>query len=330
MRKSKRIYVIKLCILAGLVLALALISLCFGTVNYSLDQVFKVLLKMSNTGAFIITRLRLPRIYAAILCGLAFGIAGNIFQTLLNNPLASPDIIGVSSGSTVAAVYCILFLRLNRNLVSFISVIAGIVVALVIYKISYRDKFSTNRLILVGIGFQAFFSALTNWMIMKAAEYDVPTAMRWLNGNLNGIVTESLPMLFIVVIVCGLTVIGFRHSLQSIALGEQIAVIHGVRVNRVRALLIICAVMLIAFATAIAGPIASIAFLSGPIAARICGRNQSNILSSGLVGAILVLAGDFVGENLLATRYPVGVVTGILGAPYLIYLLIYQHRKGKA
>ena len=88
--------------------------------------------------------------------------------------------------------------------------------------------------------------------------------------------------------------------------------------------------MLIAFATAIAGPIASIAFLSGPIAARICGRNQSNILSSGLVGAILVLAGDFVGENLLATRYPVGVVTGILGAPYLIYLLIYQHRKGKA
>ena len=92
--------------------------------------------------------------------------------------------------------------------------------------------------------------------------------------------------------------------------------------------LIICSVLLIAFATSISGPIASIAFLSGPIAAKICGRNQSNILSAGLVGAILVLGGDFIGQNLLSTRYPVGVITGILGAPYLIYLLISQNEKG--
>ena len=105
---------------------------------------------------------------------------------------------------------------------------------------------------------------------MKAAEYDVPTAMRWMTGNLNGIVTDSLPLLFIVVVVCLLSIIALRHGMQSLALGDQVAIILGVRINLVRTTLIICSVLLIAFATSISGPIASIAFLSGPIAAKIC------------------------------------------------------------
>ena len=293
-----------------------------------MDQVIKTLIGHSDEGKYLITKLRFPRTATAILCGIAFGVAGNIFQTLLNNPLASPDIIGVSSGSTAAAVYCILFLNLNRNVVSIISVLAGILVAALIYRISYVGSYSTSRLILVGIGFQAFFTAIVNWMVMSAAEYDVPTAMRWMTGNLNGIVTDSLPLLFIVVVICLLSIMALRHGMQSLALGDTVAIIHGVRINVVRTALIICSVLLIAFATSISGPIASIAFLSGPIAGKICGRNQSNILSSGLVGAILVLGGDFIGQNILATRYPVGVITGILGAPYLIYLLVSQNRKG--
>ena len=328
MIKRRRKYIFILCILFAITLVLAFCNLSIGEKNYSLDQVIKTILGLSDEGSYIIAKLRLPRTITAILCGIAFGVAGNIFQTLLNNPLASPDIIGVSSGSTAAAVYCILFLNLNRNIVSIISVFAGILVAILIYRISYVGSFSTSRLVLVGIGFQAFFTAIVNWMVMKAAEYDVPTAMRWMTGNLNGIVTDSLPLLFIVVVVCLLSIIALRHGMQSLALGDQVAIILGVRINLVRTTLIICSVLLIAFATSISGPIASIAFLSGPIAAKICGRNQSNIISSGLVGAILVLGGDFIGQNMLSTRYPVGVITGILGAPYLIYLLISQNKKG--
>lgn len=310
-KKRNKIYLLRTALLFIVVVAICILSLNYGETN---DFIMK---------------LRYPRVMAAVLCGIAFGVAGNIFQTLLNNPLASPDIIGVSAGSTAAAVYAILFLNLNRNVVSLFSTLAGIIVALVIYRISYINKFSSNRLILVGIGFQAFFSALINWMIMKAAEYDVPTAMRWMNGNLNGIVTDSLPFLAVVLLLCLCTVLALNHGMQSLLIGEQTAIIQGVPVNLVRTLLIICSVVLIAFATAISGPIASIAFLSGPIAGKLCGHNHSNIISSGLVGAILVLSGDFVGQYLLITRYPVGVITGILGAPYLIYLLVSQNKKGK-
>lgn len=311
MRKRKKQYIVSIIIMA-IVLAL-LIYLC---------------LTFGETSGFIITQLRLPRTLAAVFCGMAFAIAGNTFQSLLNNPLASPDIIGVSSGSTVAAVFSILFLNLNRGLVSFISVLSGIFSAFIIYKIAYKDGYSAGRLILTGLGAQAFFNALINWMVMKASEYDVPTAMRWMSGNLNGITIDSLPLLIIVVLItiCVIGILG--NSLNVMELGENYATVLGVNVNITRTMLILCSVILIAFATSISGPIASISFLSGPIARRLCSSNQTNIISSGLIGAILVLASDFIGQFLLPTRYPVGIITGLLGAPYLVYLLIKQNKGG--
>ncbi|MBR4708183.1 MAG: iron chelate uptake ABC transporter family permease subunit [Pseudobutyrivibrio sp.] len=301
----------------NIVLFLALILLAVLSIFYGED-----------TSAFIIMKLRIPRIMAGLLAGVAFGVAGNIFQTLLRNPLASPDIIGVSSGSTAAAVFSIMFLHLSRGLTSVIAVIAGVSTAALIYRIAYTNRYSTNRLILVGIGIQAVFTALINWMVMAGAEYDVPTAMRWMGGNLNGITTEGLPLLAIVVIVSVAILLACRHGLLVLTLGEEIATVLGVSVNAMRSCLMIVSVVMIAFATAITGPISSIAFLSGPIAARINGRGSANILTSGMVGAILVLGGDFIGQQLLFTRYPVGVITGILGAPYLIYLLIRQNKGG--
>ncbi len=301
----------------NIVLFLALITLAVLGIFYGED-----------TSAFIIMKLRLPRIIAGLLAGVVFGVAGNIFQTLLRNPLASPDIIGVSSGSTAAAVFSIMFLHLSRGLTYVIAVFAGVATAALIYRIAYTNRYSTNRLILVGIGIQAVFTALINWMVMAGAEYDVPTAMRWMSGNLNGITFDSLPLLAIVVIISVAILLACRHGLLVLTLGEEIATVLGVSVNAMRSCLMIVSVVMIAFATAITGPISSIAFLSGPIAARINGRGSANILTSGMVGAILVLGGDFIGQQLLFTRYPVGVITGILGAPYLIYLLIKQNKGG--
>ncbi len=326
MKTRKRRYYLTVGLLTLLLLFLACLNMTLGEKNYSLWEVLTTLLQKENN--YILFKLRLPRTLAGIFCGIAFAMAGNIFQTLLGNPLASPDIIGVSSGSTVAAVYCILFLNLDRGLVSFLSVLAGVLSAFLIYKIAYKNGYSSARLILTGIGAQAFFQALINWMIQKASEYDVPTAMRWMAGNLNGITTDSLPLL-ILVVVTSMLILGYhRNALRSLELGESYATILGVKVTFTRGIFILCSVALIAFATSISGPIASVAFLSGPIARRICSSNQTNLASSSLVGAILVLAGDFVGQNLLFTRYPVGIITGILGAPYLVYLLIKQNKGG--
>ena len=111
--------------------------------------------------------------------------------------------------------------------------------------------------------------------------------------------------------------------------GDEFATTLGIRLNLVRIILILSAVFLIAFATSTTGPIAFVAFLAGPIASKIVGRGSSNVLASGLVGALLVLSSDMIGQYVFSTRFPVGVITGILGAPYMLFLLICINRRGE-
>ena len=111
----------------------------------------------------------------------------------------------------------------------------------------------------------------------------------------------------------------FTKYLQVLELGDEFATTLGIRLNLVRIILILSAVFLIAFATSTTGPIAFVAFLAGPIASKIVGRGSSNVLASGLVGALLVLSSDMIGQYVFSTRFPVGVITGILGAPYMLF-----------
>ena len=166
------------------------------------------------------------------------------------------------------------------------------------------------------------------YVIVRAASWDLQTAMRWLTGSLNGATWDQLLPLAVAVAVCGPVLLSQSANLSLMQLGDEAAVALGVRAERTRILTIIAAVGLIAFATAAAGPIAFVAFLSGPIAARIVGPGGSLMLPAALVGALLVLLADFVGQFAFGTRYPVGVITGVLGAPYLVYLLIRTNRSG--
>jgi len=118
-------------------------------------------------------------------------------------------------------------------------------------------------------------------------------------------------------------------QLQVLELGDSFATALGVKINLTRILLILSSVLLIAFATSVTGPIVFVAFLSGPIAARLVGKGAANVLSSGLLGALLVLGADMIGQFAFGTRFPVGVVTGILGAPYMLFLLILINRRGQ-
>lgn len=327
--KRQRRYILTTGILLLLTLSLAAVMMLYGNTIYSPETVLRVLSGTDAGGAaFTIRTLRFPRMLTAILCGMAFGLSGNTFQQLLGNPLASPDIIGVTSGASVAAVFGILILKLDYGIVAVMAVFSGLLVSALIYFLSHKNGFSNTRLILTGIGMQAFLNSIISWMLLKASEYDVASALRWLSGSLNGVKMDTMPALAAVVFTAGLGILLLSRHLLILQLGEAHAVTLGIPISITRLLLILLALVLTAFAASVTGPIASVAFLSGPIAARISGRGRSSMLAASLTGSILILISDLVGQFTLPSRYPVGVITGILGAPYLLFLLLRINHKG--
>lgn len=292
-------------------------------------DVLRVLAGQDVPGAsFTVGQLRLPRAALSVLAGLSFGLGGAAFQIMLRNPLASPDIIGISRGASAAAVFGIVVLGLDGPIVSALAVLAGLAVAVLIYGLSHQGSVAGTRLILVGIGVSAMLDSFIAYTLSRAPSWDLQEAMRWLTGSVNGAqLYQTLPLLVSLAVFGGLLVSRAR-DLESLRLGDDTAAALGTNVALTRLLVIVAAVGLIAVATAVTGPVAFVAFLSGPIAARILGPNGSVLIPAGLMGALLVLGGDYVGQFLLPTRFPVGIVTGALGAPYLIYLIVRVNRVG--
>lgn len=316
-------------ILALLVLAVIAVSTMVGHTFYSPQEVLRVILGDTVPGAsFTVGELRLPRAMLALFAGFAFGMAGVTFQTMLRNPLASPDVIGISAGASFAAVTGIIVFSLSDLAVSVVALVGALVTATAIYLLADRRGFAGARLILIGIGIAAMIDSLIAYQLSGAAEWDLQAAMQWLAGSLNNASWERLVPLAIVMLLVVPVMLARSADLDVLRLGDDSAAALGVRVAPTRMLFIIGAVILLAFATAATGPIAFVAFMAGPIAARLLGPGSSLLLPAGLVGALLVLVADLVGQFAFASRYPVGVITGILGAPYLVYLLVRTHRSG--
>ncbi|MDA3642510.1 iron chelate uptake ABC transporter family permease subunit [Saccharopolyspora indica] len=316
-------------VLTALVLVAASVSLMVGQRFYPPGDVLAVILGERVPGAsFTVGRLRLPRTVLAALAGCCFGLGGVTFQTMLRNPLASPDLIGVSAGASAAAAFAIVTLSLSGAAVEVFAIAGGLGVALLIYLLSYRGGVAGTRLILVGIGIAAVLDSAISWVLSRAGEWDLQQALRWLTGSLNGVAWSDVVPVLCALLVLGPLLLAQTRRLATMQLGDDAAAALGVRLDLTRVVVIVCAVGLISFATAATGPIAFVAFLAGPIAARLVGPSGSLLVPAALVGALLVLVADFSGQFLLGARYPVGVVTGALGAPYLIYLIVRTNRAG--
>ena len=316
-------------VLGALVLALLLISLMIGNTFYPLDEVVRVILGETVPGAsFTVGELRLPRAVLAVLVGIGFGVAGVSFQTLLRNPLASPDVIGISEGASAAAVMGIIVFSFNGPLVSLLALGGALATAAVIYALSIRGGFAGTRLILIGIGVAAMLQSVVSYLLSRAPNWDIQVAMQWLTGSLNNASWDRVMPVAIAAAIILPFMLSQGRALGTLQLGDDSAAGLGVRVNITRLLFMLGAVALLAFATAATGPIAFVAFMAGPIAARLTGPGANLLVPSALVGAALVLGSDLIAQFALGTRYPVGVVTGVLGAPYLIYLLVRTNRSG--
>jgi iron complex transport system permease protein len=300
-----------------------------GDFPISLPDLFYALTGRGTSSTnFIVYDLRLPRVVTGMLVGLCFGISGAIFQTMIRNPLATPDIIGVSTGASAAAVFAILILGLSGVAVSAFAFGGALAIAIAVYLLAYRGGMSGYRFVLIGIGLAAVMSAVIDYQMTRATVQDAQQALIWLTGSLSGSTTSTMTTLSILaVVIIPLTLIagGWLAGLQ---LGDDTAQSIGLSVQRSRLLLILLGVALAAIATAAAGPVGFVAFVSGPIARRLTGGTGTALIPAGLVGALVVSGADFAGQHLLPVQLPVGILTAVIGAPYLIFLLIRSNRLG--
>ncbi|MBF0689527.1 MAG: iron chelate uptake ABC transporter family permease subunit [Cellulomonas sp.] len=318
-----------LVVLVLAVVAVAVVALCVGQRSYAPSEVLRVLLGEQVPGAsFNVGVLRAPRVLTGILVGVAFGMGGVVFQTMLRNPLASPDIIGVSAGSSAAAVVAITMFGLSGAALSVVAVVAGLAVAATIYALSWRSGVQGARLVLIGIAVGAMLDSVIGYAMTRAGIYDANEALRWLTGSLNSAFWPGVGPLAVALAILVPVLLVLARRLPALELGDDAAAGLGVSPDRSRLALLLVAVAVIAVATAATGPIAFVAFLSGPIAHRLVRGTGALLVPAALVGALLVLVADLVGQHLLVHRFPVGVVTGVLGAPYLLWLLARTNRSG--
>lgn len=305
-------------------------SLAVGDFPVPLREVLAALVGGGNEdSAFIVRTLRLPRGLTAILVGGAFGLSGAVFQRLARNPLASPDIIGINAGAAVAAVFVIVVLHGTGTQTTLGALAGAVATAIAVYLLAYKRGVTGYRLVLVGIGVTAVLGSITSYLLTRAEIFEAARATVWLTGSLNGRSWDHVrPVALALVVLLPLT-LALTRSLRMLELGDDAAKGLGTRVERSRAALLLSATAMAAIATASAGPVGFIALVAPQIARRLVGGRSLGLLPSTVCGAALLVASDLVGRRLFApTELPVGIITSIVGAPYLLYLLARANRVG--
>lgn len=277
---------------------------------------------------FIIRQLRLPRALTAVFVGGAFGLSGAVFQSLARNPLASPDIIGITAGASAAAVFVIVVLHGTGFMVSMGALVGALAAAAAIYLLAYKRGMSPYRLVLVGIGVGSVLGSITSYLFTRAEIADAQRAAVWLTGSLSSRSWEHVRPVGIAILVLFPAVLFLARPLRAMQLGDDTARGLGVRVERCRLALVVVGVSLAAVATAAAGPIAFVAFVAPPIARRLVNAPLT-LVPAVLAGALLLLLSDLVARRAFApVELPVGVVTGAIGGPYLMWLLARANKIG--
>ncbi|MQA79731.1 MAG: iron chelate uptake ABC transporter family permease subunit [Streptosporangiales bacterium] len=316
--------------LTGIVLALLAVALLAGSVSVTVTDVWLAFLgRGAPSVEYIVREVREPRALTGVLAGAAFGLSGGIFQSLIRNPLASPDILGITMGASVAAVMCLLVVGGSGVAVTVSALCGAFGTAFLIYLLAWRRGVSGHRLVIVGIGVSAVLSSVVSYVMTRSQVRDAQQALVWLTGSLAARTWTDVRPLVLALVVLVPAALVLAAALRPLQFGDETARGLGVGVERSRLGLVLVAVALAAFATAAAGPVAFVAFMSAPVARRLVGRGGPALVPAALVGAVVLLGSDLVAQRVLgAVTLPVGVVTGVLGAPYLLWLVATTHRIG--
>jgi iron-siderophore transport system permease protein len=313
---------------------LALLVLSVGTGEFSIPpgEVVETLLGGGDRSTrFVIETLRLPRALTGILVGAALGAAGAIFQSITRNPLGSPDIVGFVQGASAGAVLEIVVLGGGAFAIAAGAVVGGLATAILVYALAYRGGVQGYRLVLIGIGIAAMLVAVTDYLLTRSTLEQAQAANVWLTGSLNGRGWEHVrPVATALAILLPATAL-LARQLRVLELGDDVARALGVSIERSRLALVFVAVGLTAVATASAGPVVFVALAAPQIARRLTRASGPGVGCAALMGAALLLGADFASERLFGpTQLPVGVLTGVGGGLYLIWLLRREWRGTSA
>ncbi|MBL1094612.1 iron chelate uptake ABC transporter family permease subunit [Streptomyces sp. 9-7] len=316
-----------------LVLALAAGIALIGSGDYPLapGEVIATLTGGGDPGArFVVQDLRLPRILVGLLVGAAFGIAGAVFQTVSRNPLGSPDVLGFAQGSSVGALIVIVYFQAGTFAVAAGAVAGGVATGVAIFLLAWKRGIHGYRFVLVGIGASAMLYAMVLYLMTKANIVEATRATTWMTGSLNGRDWDQVGPLAAVCAVLIPLVLLHGRPLRMLEMGDDAAYALGVRVDRVRIVVLLAAVVLVAAATAAAGPISFVALTAPQLARRLTRSPGPNLLPAALMGAVLLVAADWASQRLFgADQLPVGVLTGVLGGGYLLWLLAVERKAGR-
>lgn len=327
-RLSPRL-LITFCLLIVAAIGLSGWSLASGAVPLSTGQVIDALLgNAPRNVALVVVEWRLPRVLTALLVGAALGVSGAIFQSLLRNPLGSPDVMGFNTGAWSGVLVAMVLFGQHQSAIAFAAMGGGVLCSLVVWLLAWRNGIDTFRLIIIGIGVRAMLVAFNTWLLLQASLDTAVSAGLWNAGSLNGLTWSKMqptaPLIIGLLLGAGLLV----RRMRLLEMGDDTACALGVRVEASRLLLMFAAVLLTACATALAGPISFVALVAPHIARRLSGTARWGLTQSALCGGVLLLLADLCAQRLfMPYQLPVGVVTVSIGGLYLIALLIKESRK---
>ena len=315
-------------VVAAVIVAIAVASMALGSYPVDPATVVKVLFGGGEgLDRTVVLQWRLPRILAAVLLGGFLAIAGAVFQTVTRNPLASPDILGLSNGAFTGMLISVVVFSAGWATMTVGAVAGGLITAVVIWGLARREGFQGFRLIVIGIGVAAMLASANTWMLLETELETAMFASAWGAGSLNGVTAQPVWS----AVLCGVPLLGgliaLTPRLRQLDMGDDLAVATGANPARDRTAALACAVGLVSIATAVIGPVAFVALAAPQVARRLADTPYLPAVVSALVGGLLLLVADLVAQHVLPVTLPAGVVTVSVGGIYLVIMLIQEVRR---
>lgn len=309
--------------------AIAMWSAATGSTALGLERVWAALIGEGTKGdEFILWTLRLPRLATGLAVGACLGLAGALFQNLTRNALGSPDILGLTQGATSGALIAIVLTDAGLQVTAAFAAIGALATGMLIWSLTRGGDPSGYRLVLVGIGVAAILAGINGYLLTRTTIVDAFRAVYWLTGDLSGRGWEQARTVAFVLAAGVLAIVLLSRGLDALRLGEATATGLGVGVTGTRVVALVAASVLTAGAVAVSGPLAFVALAAPHIAARLTGSTRSFTVAA-IIGALIVTAADALAVAGIGDRQlPTGVVTGVVGGAYLIWLLIAHRKKG--
>ncbi len=302
----------------------------YGSINLSLEEVWIGLTNKSDSHLyFVIWENRLPRVFLSIMAGAIMAVTGSILQGIVGNPLASPDVIGISKGAGFfAVIFVILMPNSPPGMLPIAAFCGAMVAGVILWFLSNKNQIKGSYLALYGIGISTVFSALIQYITVKNS-YDANMAMIWLSGSLWGRGWFHVAVIFPFFILLPLIILLISDKLDVLALGDNVAAALGVHVKRTKTVLLFLSVLLTGVSVAMVGTIGFVGLIAPHIAKKLAGpKHVQNLFLSAYIGAMLILVSDIIGRVIIQPKeVPAGIICAVIGAPYFMALLKKKRNK---